>query len=155
MGDHFGIKLSHNWDIMRMQNGIVDRTMSAGTATVESLNPLTSVLLEEKPGKDEASSRHIAHSNSLTPRKRGPLQILNHDHSSHLSRKLSIWLVLIVYMCIYIYTCYPLMSSLYHHIIMISPIISPIYPCDFWLYIYVYIASGNLTKIWKNIIFHR
>ena len=103
MGDHFGIKLSHNWDIMRMQNGIVDRTMSAGTATVESLNSLTSVLLEEKPGKDEASSRHIAHSNSLTPRKRGPLQILNHDHSSHLSRKLSIWLVLIVYMCIYIY----------------------------------------------------
>ena len=73
MGDHFGIELSHNWDIMRMQNGIVDRAMSAGTATVESLNPLTSVLLEEKPGKDEASSRHIATLKLLDPKKKGSL----------------------------------------------------------------------------------
>ena len=34
MGDPFGIELSHNCDMMRMQNGIVDKTMSAETATV-------------------------------------------------------------------------------------------------------------------------
>ena len=34
MGDPFGIELSHNCDMMRMQTGIVDRAMSAETATV-------------------------------------------------------------------------------------------------------------------------